>query len=185
MWIADLMACGLIKASFVPKEPFQELRSLMRTRKQLGREQTRHVQRIQKTLEEANIKLDSLITDILGVSGRQMIEAMIAGMRDPYALAALAHRSLKASPPQLVEVLRGRLSDHHRFLLKLHLGQWDTLDAAIRAIDHEVDSRSSGSTRISRMGRVMILAAPADPWCLRVRRNLSPGSADLNPCSLA
>ena len=101
MWIADLMACGLIKASFVPEEPFQELRSLMRTRKQLGREQTRHVQRIQKTLEEANIKLDSVITDILGVSGRRMIEAMITGVRDPYALAALAHRSLKASPQQL------------------------------------------------------------------------------------
>jgi transposase len=141
MWIADLMACGLIKASFVPEEPFQELRSLMRTRKQLGREQTRHVQRIQKTLEEANIKLDSVITDVLGVSGRRMIEAMIAGVRDPYALAALAHRSLKASPQQLVDALRGRLTDHHRFLLKLHLGQWDALDAAIRAIDREVDGR--------------------------------------------
>ena len=141
MWIADLMACGLIKASFVPEEPFQELRALMRTRKQLGREQTRHVQRIQKTLEEANIKLDSVITDVLGVSGRRMIEAMIAGVRDPYALAALAHRSLKASPQQLVDALRGRLTDHHRFLLKLHLGQWDALDAAIRAIDREVDGR--------------------------------------------
>jgi len=141
MWIADLMACGLIKASFVPEEPFQDLRSLMCTRKQLGREQTRHVQRIQKTIEEANIKLDSVITDILGVSGRRMIEAMIAGVRDPYALAALAHRSLKASPQQLVDALRGRLTDHHRFLLKLHLGQRDALDAAIRAIDREVDRR--------------------------------------------
>jgi transposase len=141
MWIADLMACGLIKASFVPEEPFQELRSLMRTRKQLGREQTRHVQRIQKTLEEANIKLDSVISDILGVSGRRMIEAMIAGVPDPYALAASAHRSLKASPQQLCDALRGRLTDHHRFLLKLHLGQWDALDAAIRVIDREVDGR--------------------------------------------
>jgi len=100
-----------------------------------------HVQRIQKTIEEANIKLDSVITDILGVSGRRMIEAMIAGVRDPYALAALAHRSLKASPQQLVDALRGRLTDHHRFLLKLHLGQRDALDAAIRAIDREVDRR--------------------------------------------
>jgi transposase len=141
MWIADLMACGLIKASFVPEEAFQELRSLMRTRKPLGREQTRHVQRIQKTLEEANIKLDSMISDILGVSGRRMIEAMIAGVRDPHALAALAHRSLKASPQQLCDPLRGRLTDHHRFLLKLHLGQWDALYAAIRAIDREVDGR--------------------------------------------
>jgi transposase len=68
MWIADLVSCGLIKASFVPEQEFQELRSLLRTRKQLTREQTRHVQRIQKTLEEANIKLDSVITDIMGAS---------------------------------------------------------------------------------------------------------------------
>jgi transposase len=74
-WIADLVAFGLIKASFVPGETIQELRSLMRTRKQLSREQTRHVQRIQKTLEEANIKLDSVISDIMGLSGRRMIEA--------------------------------------------------------------------------------------------------------------
>jgi transposase len=105
MWIADLLAHGLIKASFVPDEAFQELRSLMRTRKQLVREQTRHVQRIQKTLEEANIKLDAVICDIMGVSGRRMIEAMIAGERNPQRLAALAERSLKASPAQLAEAL--------------------------------------------------------------------------------
>jgi len=87
MWIADLMACGLLKASFVPAESLQELRSLMRTRKQLSREQTRHVQRIQKTLEEANIKLSTVICDVMGVSGRRMIEAMIAGVRDPGQLA--------------------------------------------------------------------------------------------------
>jgi transposase len=97
MWIADLAACGLIKASFVPEESIQELRSLMRTRKQLSREQTRHVQRIQKTLEEANIKLGSVICEVMGVSGRRMIEAMIAGVRDPRKLAALAHRQIKAT----------------------------------------------------------------------------------------
>jgi transposase len=86
MWIADLLACGLIKASFVPEEDIQELRSLLRTRKQLGREQTRHVQRIQKTLVEANIKLDSVLSDIMGASGRRMIEAMIAGVRNPRQL---------------------------------------------------------------------------------------------------
>ena len=158
LWIADLMACGLIKASFVPEEPFQELRSLMRTRKQLGREQTRHVQRIQKTLEEANIKLDSVITDILGVSGRRMIEAMIAGVHDPYALATLAHRSLKASPQQLVDALRGRLTDHHRFLLKLHLGQWDALDAAIRVLDRQVDSRIEQIDQNLREGEIPLRA---------------------------
>src|SRR6201993_1444515 len=97
MWIADLAACGLIKASFVPKERLQELRSLMRTRKQLTREQTRHVQRIDKTLESANIKLGSVICEVMGASGRRMIEAMISGVRDPHKLAALAHAQIKAS----------------------------------------------------------------------------------------
>src|SRR3981081_2694128 len=81
MWIADLLACGLIKASFVPEEDVQELLSLLRPRKQLGLEQTRHVQRIQKTLAEANIQLDSVLSDIMGASGRGMVEAMIAGVR--------------------------------------------------------------------------------------------------------
>src|SRR5277367_4588255 len=137
-WIADLLACGLIKASFVPEEEIQDLRSLQRARKQLTREQTRHVQRIQKTLEEANIKLDSVITDIMGVSGRKMIEAMIEGVRNPAKLAALADRRLKASPKQLYDALHGRLTDHHRFMLRLYLGQYDALDASIIEIDKEV-----------------------------------------------
>ena len=140
-WIADLLACGLIRASFVPEEEIQELRSLMRTRKQLVREQTRHVQRLQKTLEEANVKLDSVVSDIMGVSGRRMIEAMIGGERNPQRLAALADRGLKASPKQLYDALHGRLREHHRFLLKLHLTQWDALDATIRDIDRQVDGQ--------------------------------------------
>ena len=139
MWIADLLAHGLIKASFVPDEEVQELRSLLRTRKQLVREQTRHVQRIQKTLEEANIKLDMVICDIMGASGRRIIEAMIKGERNPHRLAALAGRGIKAAPKQLYDALHGRLTEHHRFLLQLHLGQWDALDAAIRQIEQEVD----------------------------------------------
>jgi len=141
MWIADLLACGLIQASFVPEEDLQELRSLMRTRKQLGREQTRHVQRIQKTLTEANIQLDSVLSDIMGASGRRIIEAVISGVRDPRKLAALASAQIKATPKQLYDALHGRLTDHHRFLLKLHLQQWDGLDATIREIDQEVEAR--------------------------------------------
>lgn len=139
MWIADLMACGLLRASFVPGAALQELRSLMRTRKQLGREQVRHVQRIEKTLEEANIKLGAVICDIIGVSGRRMIEAMIAGVRDPHKLAALADHRIKASPKELYDALHGRLTSHHRFLLGLHLGQYDALDAAIERIDRQVN----------------------------------------------
>src|ERR1700682_5283186 len=140
MWIADLLACGLIKPSFVPEGDMQELRSLLRTRKQLGREQTRHVQRIQKTLAEANIKLDSVLSDIMGVSGRRIIEAMIAGVRDPRRLAGLANTRLKASPKQLYDALHGRLTDHHRFLLQLHLGQYDALSTAIDEIDRQVST---------------------------------------------
>jgi transposase len=139
-WIADLIACGLIEASFVPEEKIQELRSLTRTRKQLLREQVRHVQRIQKTLEEANIKLDSVISDIMGLSGRRMIEAMIAGVRNPQKLAQLADRRIKASPKALYDALHGRLTDHHRFMLRLHLGQYDALTASIAQIDRQVEA---------------------------------------------
>jgi transposase len=141
MWIADLAACGLLRASFVPEESVQELRTLMRTRKQLGREQTRHAQRIQKTLTEANIKLDSVLSDIMGWSGRRMIEAMINGVRSPARLAELADRRVKASPKQLYDALHGRLTEHHRFLLKLHLAQWDALAATIVELDVEAEGR--------------------------------------------
>jgi transposase len=139
-WIADLLACGLIKASFVPDASFQILRSLLRTRKQLGREQVSHVQRIQKTLEEANIKLDSVVSDIMGVSGRRMLKAMIGGERNPRKLAELADNRLKASPKALYDALHGRLTEHHRFLLQLHLDQYDALDAAIKKIDQEAEA---------------------------------------------
>jgi transposase len=139
-WLADLHAHGLIRGSFVPEAATQELRGLLRTRKQLVREQVGHTQRIQKTLEDANIKLDSVISDVVGVSGRRMIEALVAGETDPATLAALAHRRLRASPEALCEALRGRVTKHHRFLLALHLRQIEALDKAITAIDQEVEA---------------------------------------------
>jgi len=139
-WLADLLAHGLIRGSFVPDEQTQEMRSLLRTRKQLVRERSSHVQRLQKTLEDANIKLDSVISDILGSSGRRMIEALIAGETDPEGLAALAHRRIKATPDELEAALHGRVTRRHRFLLRLHLQQIDAIDAAIDQIDQEVDA---------------------------------------------
>jgi transposase len=139
-WLADLLAHGLIRASFVPDSPTQDLRALLRTRKQLVREQSSHVLRVQKTLEDANIKLDSVISDVMGKSGRAMIKALIAGERDPANLARLADPRLKASPAQLSEALRGRVTKNHRFLLRLHLRQIDALDAAIAAIDRQVEA---------------------------------------------
>ncbi len=135
-WLSELAAHGLIRGSFVPDRPTQELRSLLRTRKQLVRERSSHTQRLQKTLEDANIKLDSVISDIVGVSGR----AMIAGQTDPTVLAGLANRRIRATREELREALRGRLTRHHRFLLELHLEQIDALDRAIGRIDEEVKS---------------------------------------------
>jgi transposase len=137
MWIADLLAHGLIRPSFVPETPIQELRTLTRTRKQLVRERVQHVQRIQKTLEDANLKLTSVISDVTGVSGRAILKALIEGETAPEALVALTHR-LKASHQTLVEALRGHVTKHHRFLLKLHLDQIVALESAIDAVDQEV-----------------------------------------------
>ena len=139
-WLSELAAHGLIRGSFVPDRPTQELRSLLRTRKQLVRERSSHTQRLQKTLEDANIKLDSVISDILGVSGRAMLEAMIAGQTDPAVLAGFADRRIRATPEELREALRGRLTAHHRFLLQLHLEQIDALNRAIARIDEAVKS---------------------------------------------
>jgi transposase len=139
-WISDLLAHGLIQPSFVPDGPTQEMRTLLRTRKQVVREKSSHVLRIQKTLEDANIKLDSVITDIMGVSGRKMIEALIAGEKDPAKLARLADPRVKASKDSLREALRGRVTKNHRFLLRLHLRQIDAIDAAIAEIDREVEA---------------------------------------------
>ena len=139
-WLADLLAHGLIRASFVPDVQTQEQRGLLRTRKQLTRERTSHIQRLQKTLEEANIKLNSVISDVIGASGRAMIEALIAGETDPLRLASLASSRIKASPTALGEALRGRVTRHHRFLLRLHLQQIDALDRAIAEVDKEVEA---------------------------------------------
>jgi transposase len=134
-WIADLLAHGLVRSSFVPPEPIQELRDLTRTRKQLMREIARHVLRIQKTLDQANIKLTGLLTDILGVSGRAILDALVAGERDPERLADLTTGRLKASRAQLVAALHGRLTPHHAFMLRLHLTQIDALQAAVRDLE--------------------------------------------------
>src|SRR3954451_22083913 len=140
-WLAELLAHGLVRASFVPDGPTAELRSLLRTRKQLVRERAGHVLRLQKTLEDANVKLDGVVADLLGKSGRAMLEALVAGETDPGRLAALAHPRLSATPERLREALRGRVTAHHRFLLRLHLDQVDALDAAIARVDREVKER--------------------------------------------
>jgi transposase len=139
LWLSDLLAHGLIRPSFVPEAPTQELRALLRTRKQLVREQASHVQRLQKTLEDANLKLGSVLTQIMGVSGRAILQALIDGERDPHKLFTLVQRGVKAPPEKLHAALQGRVTERHRFLLRLHLRQFDALDDAITEIDAEVD----------------------------------------------
>lgn len=134
-WIADLFAHGLIRGSFVPPTPIQEMRDLTRTRKQLVRERSAHVLRIQKALEDANLKFAGVVTDILGKSGRAILDALVRGETDPKALADLAEGRLKAKHAELLEACRGHVRAHHRALLKLHLGLIDALDRAIEEVD--------------------------------------------------
>jgi len=137
-WIADLLAHGLIRSSFVPPAPIQELRDLTRTRRQLVHEVARHVLRIQKTLEDANLKLTQVMSDIVGVSGRAILNPLIAGETDPDRLADLTRGRLKATRADLLDALHGRVTDHHRFMIKLHLTQIDALETAVATIEARI-----------------------------------------------
>ena len=138
MWLADLLAHGLIRASFVPPQAVQELRTLTRTRKQFVRERSSHVQRIEKVLEDANLKISVLLSDIVGKSGRAVLDAIIAGHDDPAYLASCISVRVKARRAELIEALRGCITPHHRFMLKLHLSHIDALNTAITNIEKEV-----------------------------------------------
>jgi len=137
-WIADLLAHGLIRSSFVPPAPIQELRDLTRTRKQLVGEIARHTLRIQKTLEDANVKLTQVMSDILGTSGRAILTALVAGETDPHRLADLTRGRLKATRAELVDALHGRVTEHHRFMIQLHLTQIDALTDAVDTIEARI-----------------------------------------------
>ena len=137
-WLADLLAHGLIRASFVPPQPVQELRTLTRTRKQFVRERAAHIQRIEKVLEDANIKITSKISDITGKSGRAVLQAIIDGQTDPQRLLACVTNRIKATREELLAALHGKIRAHHRFMLKLHLQHIDALDQAIAALEQEV-----------------------------------------------
>jgi transposase len=139
-WLAQLCECGLLRPSFVPAPEQARLRDLTRYRKKLIEERTRETQRIQKLLEDAGIKLDSVVSDILGVSARRMLQALIAGVRDPQALAGLAHTSMQAKIPQLRRALEGRFGAHHALMLGMHLQHVDQLGAAIGRLDEEIDA---------------------------------------------
>ncbi len=139
-WIADLLAHGLLRASFVPPQPVLELRDLTRTRKQLVRETTAHKQRIHKVLEDANVKLASVISDVLGDSGRRILRALIAGQQDPQKLASLGSERLSASHEELAEALRGKITPHHRFLLGQHLQMIEHLERTVGQFEAQIEA---------------------------------------------
>jgi transposase len=142
-WIAQLLQYGLLRASFLPPPPIRELRDLTRQRAQLVRERAAVVNRIQKVLEDANIKLAGVATDVLGASGRAMLAALVGGVDDPAALAALARGSLRGKAAALEQALRGLVTDHHRFLLRTLLRQVDQLEALIAEYTARIEAVSA------------------------------------------
>ncbi len=140
-WLCQLGQCGLLRASFAPPEPIRQLRDLTRYRTTPTAERSRKAQRLEKELEDAGIKLSSVATDILGVSGRAMLAALIDGQRDPRALAELAKARMRPKIPPLVQALNGNFGDHHAFLCRLHLRRIDQLTAAIGELSERVEEQ--------------------------------------------
>ena len=138
-WIGELLQHGLLKASYIPEVPQRDLRDLIRYRTSLIRERTREINRVQKVLEDANVKLASVATNVMGVSGRQMLEAIIAGEEDPEALAELAKGRLRAKIPELERALSGRIRASHRLLLRLHLEHIDDLNSKVENLNEEIE----------------------------------------------
>ena len=138
-WLARLGAHGRVKGSFVPPEPIRRLRDLTRARTAITRERGREAQRLEKLLEDAGIKLSAVASDILGVSGRAMLEALIAGDRDAVGLAELAKRRLRSKIPELTEALNGRFTEHHAFLARVHLDLIDRHTAAIHKLTARIE----------------------------------------------
>jgi len=138
-WLAHLQQCGLLKASFIPPRPQREWRDLTRTRAQLVRQRAAVSNRIQKVLEDANVKLASVASDILGVSGRAMLEAIVGGQSAQRTLAQMARGRMREKIPQLEEALEGRLSEHHRFLLRSLLDQVAHLEEQIERFEQRIE----------------------------------------------
>jgi transposase len=154
-WLAELLSYGLLKASFIPAQPQRDLRDLTRYRVTLVQERARVVNRLQKVLEQANIKLASVATDVMGVSGRQMLEALVGGESDARVMAELAKGRLRNKMPELEKALTGVVRDHHRFILAQHLAHIDFLDEQLDNASAEIGQQ------IERMSQPP--DEPADP----------------------
>jgi transposase len=140
-WIAQLLACGLLRSSFVPQRDQRDLRDLTRQRAQLYAEHTRCANRIHKVLQDANIKLSSVATDVLGVSGREMLQALVDGEQNPEALAELARGVLRKKIPELERALLGKVRPHHQFLLQQLLGHLAHLEEQLATFDARIEEQ--------------------------------------------
>ena len=145
-WLAQLLQYGLLSGSFIPPRPQRELRDLTRHRAQLSGEHTRVANRIAKTLEDANIKLGSVASDILGKSGRLMLEALIAGQTDPEQLADLAQRKMRGKIPELKKALLGHVNEHHRFMLQMLFDHLTYLENGIDDLEHRIQQVMSSDS---------------------------------------
>jgi transposase len=169
-WLAKLMRFGLLQASFIPPKGQRDLRDLTRYRTKLVQERVREVNRVQGVLERANIKLASVIADILGVSGRAMLEALIAGRADPSAMAELAKRRMRSKIPLIEQALTGIVQDHHRQLLAMQLAHIDFLDEQIEALNRTIEASLSA----------LSVGAPASQEKVKPRQNFRCTSAEIN-----
>jgi transposase len=138
-WLAQLLECGLLRGSFVPTPAMARLRDLTRYRKQLIEQRTQETQRVQKVLEDAGIKLDSVVSDVLGKAARNMLDALMAGEQDVEVMADMALTRMRPKMGQLRLALEGRFDEHHALLLGMHLDHVDRLTASIERLDTEVD----------------------------------------------
>ena len=139
-WLADLGAHGLVRASLVPPPPIRQLRDLTRARTVITRERSREAQRLEKLLEDAGVKLTSVVSNITGVSSRAMLEALIEGEQDPAAIAELVHWRMRPKIPALIEALTGRFGEHHRFMTRLFLDRIDAHNADIARLDARIEA---------------------------------------------
>lgn len=154
-WIAQLLQCGLLKGSFIPPRTQRELRDLTRHRVQLVEEKTRTSNRIEKVLEDANIKLGSVASEVMGASGRAMVQALIEGKKNPAQIADLARRKLRGKIPQLEKALTGHLTEHHRFLLRLLWKELTQQESLIAELETRIEEMTQSLvTEIERLDAI-------------------------------
>jgi transposase len=186
-WIAQLLPHGLLKGSFIPPRPQRELRDLTRHRTQLVEEKSRTVERLHKVLEDAHIKLASVASDILGTSGRAMLQALIDGESDPLKLAAVAQRKLRGKIPELEKVLEGHLTEHHRFMLKVLWKQLGEQEELIAQWDARIEERTRPfAEQIERLDAVPgVDRRVIEVVLAEVEPDMSPFPTDQNLASCA